>query len=449
MSRTKTYCRYFFNHVALYNGRASNPCCRYSKTSDNQKPVAYPKQPLVTFSETFYSDTWKELRRKAMAGEPDDGCHKCYDEENRGMRSLRQMANEMMSEDKMNVRTVMKNKEKGDWTELLDFIQTPKLTYIEMNLGNYCNLACNICSSSLSTKWEEDDIKLNENGFKREVFHPDTELKIKYNKEDYKDVNFIKFVGGEPMLHPKFISMLDFIIETGYSKNITLQVFTNASWVPKDKVVSRLKQFKKVRISLSIDGTEKVNDYTRHLSSWETVNATAREWLKISMQYDWFQIKWEPTLSVYNANHITEMTQWWIETCMEIRLNKRGNMSFEDSLYLEDENDINIYFNNVNYPKYLAPNIYPSHEEDYNIENYCNTLNERYYKAGRDRNMLVMRELKSMIRKGKELINSKPTTKDIIDFKKYHALLDKQRNKDITKSLPDLWQKVNKILDKS
>ena len=34
---------------------------------------------------------------------------------------------------------------------------------------------------------------------------------------------------------------------------------------------------------------------------------------------------------------------------MEIRLNKRGNISFEDALYLEDD-DINIYFNNVNYP---------------------------------------------------------------------------------------------------
>jgi hypothetical protein len=137
------------------------------------------------------------------------------------------------------------------------------------------------------------------------------------------------------------------------------------------------------------------------------------------------------------------MTQWWIETCMEIRLNKRGNISFEDSLYLEDEGDVNIYFNNVNYPKYLAPNIYPSHEEDYNIEDYCNLLTEKYYKEGRDRNMLVMKEIKSMIRKGKELINSKPKIKDVIDFKKYHVILDKRRNKDISKSLPDLWKKIN------
>lgn len=441
--RTKTYCRYFFNHVALYNGRASNPCCRYGKISEDQNPVAFPKQPLVSFSETFYSDTWKELRRKSMSGEYDDGCSKCYNEEKNGIRSLRQIANEMMSKDKMDVRAVMKEKEKGDWTQVLDFIQTPKLTYIEMNLGNYCNLACNICSSSLSTKWEQDDLYLKNSGFNRLVFEPDTELKIEYRKEDYEHVNFIKFVGGEPMLHPKFISIIDFIIETGYAKNITLQIFTNASWIPKQKIISRLKQFNKVRISLSIDGTEKVNDYTRHLSSWETVNATAREWLNLSMQYDCFQIKWEPTLSVYNANHIPEMTQWWIETCMEIRLNKRGNISFEDSLYLEDEGDVNIYFNNVNYPKYLAPNIYPSHEEDYNIEDYCNLLTEKYYKEGRDRNMLVMKEIKSMIRKGKELINSKPKIKDVIDFKKYHVILDKRRKKDISKSLPDLWKKIN------
>lgn len=441
--RSKTYCRYFFNHVALYNGRLSNPCCRYGKISEDQNPTAFPKQPLKTFSDTFYSDTWKELRRKSMAGEYEDGCSKCYEEEKKGIRSLREIANEMMSKDKMDVRTIMKDKEKGDWSDVLNFIETPKLTYIEMNLGNYCNLACNICSSSLSTKWEKDDRRLSHSGFERKVYKPDTELKIEYKKEDYENVERIKFVGGEPMLHPKFTSVIDFIIETGYAKNISLQIFTNASWIPKEKIVNRLKQFKKVRISLSIDGTEKVNDYTRHLSSWETVNATAREWLKLSMQYDCFQIKWEPTLSVYNANHIPEMTQWWIETCMEIRLNKRGNISFEDALYLEDDGDINIYFNNVNYPKYLAPNIYPSHVEDYNIEEYCKELNERYYKAGRDRNMFVMRELKSMIRKGKELINSKPERKDKIDFKKYHVLLDGIRDKDISKSLPDLWEKIN------
>ena len=79
--RSKTYCRYFFNHVALYNGRLSNPCCRYGKISEDQNPTAFPKQPLKTFSDTFYSDTWKELRRKSMAGEYEDGCSKCYEEE--------------------------------------------------------------------------------------------------------------------------------------------------------------------------------------------------------------------------------------------------------------------------------------------------------------------------------------------------------------------------------
>ena len=39
-----------------------------------------------------------------------------------------------------------------------------------MNLGNYCNLACNICSSSLSTKWEKDDRRLSHSGFERKVY---------------------------------------------------------------------------------------------------------------------------------------------------------------------------------------------------------------------------------------------------------------------------------------
>ena len=37
------------------------------------------------------------------------------------------------------------------------------------------------------------------------------------------------------------------------------------------------------------------------------------------MKYEGFQVKWEPTLSVYNANHIPEMFQWWLDLCLEIR----------------------------------------------------------------------------------------------------------------------------------
>ena len=447
---SKTYCKYLFNHVALWNGRLSNPCCRYNNKKGDLEdpknhPVAWPMEPVKSFNETFHSDKWNELRKNSLSGKKDPGCWKCYEEEEQGIYSLRQQANEIMLEQKVDAG--LTHDSQGDWAEVIDYIQTPKLTYIEMNLGNYCNLACNICSSSLSTKWEEDDRWLNdEMGFGRGAYGTDTKLQIDYNKQDYEHVNRIKFVGGEPMLHPKFGSIVDFIIETGYAKNIALHIFTNASWIPKDKIINRLKQFKEVKISLSIDGTEEVNDYTRHLSSWETVNATARSWLELSMKYEGFQVKWEPTLSVYNANHIPEMFQWWLDLCLEIR----GD-NIQKALLINQGEGINIYLNNVMYPAYLQPKLFP-HENNgegdkdlfRRIEKWLGDIKDKHYQAGNHWNMTTIRMLKETVRKGKSLIAQEPSRTEILDFYKYSILLDKRRGKNIKTALPEVWRLVTK-----
>ena len=443
---TKTYCKYFFNHIALWNGRLATPCCRYStKPGSETKSFAHPYESVRTFKETLLSDKWETLRKNSLAGIKDPGCWKCYEEEEKGIYSLRNQANEVMLDQK--VEAGLTHDSQGDWADILKYVQSTKLTYLEMNLGNYCNLACNICNSSLSTKWEEDDRWLKqEEGFDRGVFKSDTKLEIEYDKADYEHVNRIKFVGGEPMLHPKFLSIVDFIIETGYSKNIELQIFTNASWIPKDKIISRLSQFKRVRISLSIDGTEEVNDYTRHLSSWETVNATARRWMELSMEHEGIQVKWEPTLSVYNANHIPEMFQWWIDLCLEIR-----GENIQKALLIDKGTGINIYLNNVLDPSYLQPKLFPHHnngEGDKDlfrrIEIWLNDIKDKHYEQGNHWNMSAIRMLKEVVRKGKSLIEQEPSKKDILDFHKYSVLLDKRRGKDIKTALPEVWRLVTK-----
>ena len=71
----------------------------------------------------------------------------------------------------------------------------------------------------------------NFNSVKKYTIEKDWDIK------DFEYVEEIKFTGGEPMLHPNFIKTIDTILATGKQKNITLDIFTNASWVPKDKVI--------------------------------------------------------------------------------------------------------------------------------------------------------------------------------------------------------------------
>ena len=447
---TKTYCKYFFNHVALYNGRVANPCCRYGWGIKNATINPMPK--VNSFKEILHSEQWQKLRHNSMAGIPEPGCKKCYVEEANGIKSLRNMANEMFREDKMDIRAGMDSTR--DWANVLSKLYETKLTYIEMNLGNHCNLACNICSSTLSTKWEKDDAELTSKGFQRGVFGPDTKLEVPFNAEDYEHVETIKFVGGEPMLHPKFMSTVEDIINSGHAEHIRLQIFTNASWIPKGRLIARLKQFKKVRISLSIDGTEEVNNYSRHLSDWSIVNATAKKWLEIEKESKTIQVKWEPTLSIYNANHVPEMFKWWFDLNRIVK-----EVGFYEAIWNEEQGDINYYLNNVHSPEYLRPGNYADKTVSKDIDKFLDEITIRFdesllspsrrklggktHDALEDDYRFRLNAIKDPIKKAKSLILEPVNNKELIDFRKYTILLDDIRKKNIKKDLPKLWKISN------
>ena len=141
------------------------------------------------------------------------------------------------------------------------------------------------------------------------------------------------------------------------------------------------------------------------------------------------------------------MFQWWLDLCLEIR---KGD-TIQDALWLMEEHDLNIYLNNVMYPAYLQPKLFPHYnngEGDKDlfkrIETYLKELTDKYYDEDNHINMRTLRDLKRTVRKGKALIEQEPTKKEIHDFYKYSILLDKRRGKNIKTALPEVWRLVTK-----
>ena len=420
----KTYCKYLWSHVALFNGKSATPCCRYDHNTKEGSTVTRDK-PFTTFTETIHSSEWEELRRKSVAGEKEAGCWKCYEEEERGNWSLRNTANSMDF-----------NKPHGfDFTKTLEL----KLTYLEINLGNFCNLACNICCSDNSNLWYEDDKDLKTiSQYKRGNYKPDHQEGISLNIDDYKDVRLIKFVGGEPMIHPKFITLLDFLIDNGFHKQIQIQVFTNASWVPKDKIKNRLKQFDSVIISLSVDGVGQVNDYSRWPSNWNVVHEAAKMWLTMSKEHNNINIRWEPTLSIYNANHIPEMFSWWINLSMEV-LEK----PFQESIFDKEMQDINIIVNNVMWPTYMKPNLLPNKDfEAKKIERFVEKMYHLYLDTSDKRTKLMLKKLENLTSQAMKHIKPDMNEEDLKTFIHFSYDLDQRRNNNLTTQLPKLWNQI-------
>jgi len=226
------------------------PCCEYKYPAPTHK------------SENNFSnfDTWwtvenEALRQKMLNNQHDDGCTYCKNKESiPGQFHLRLYHNKCYPIKQDNY--------------------TPEIQQIEIRFGNYCNLKCLMCgpyaSSSLSEEYVRNNELFSSNDFK--VYNVKT---IRWWEEPgaldklYSMVQHVKSIhmtGGEPMMIPEVVDVLNSIENT----NVKVTFNTNMTRFTK-KVFVALSRFKTVGISASLEGVGKHNDYIRYGSKWETI----------------------------------------------------------------------------------------------------------------------------------------------------------------------------------
>jgi organic radical activating enzyme len=304
MSACKSFCIYPWMHLQLKPNGQAKPCCRFNhmnpayNNADGVPALAEYNVNKMTLTEISNSEFWKQLRQDMLDGKQIPGCHKCDRDDEHGNFSMRFNANRQWND--------------GNQDAPLDKYNSLKFEYLELTTGRYCNLKCRMCSSDLSTSWDDDDKVLAGHYYDRKDFsNRPSMLSLDFNEEDFENTKLIKLTGGEPMLAPTFIPFIDKIIDSGYAKNINLEIYTNASWVPKAKILDRLDKFKNLNIFLSIDGLNEVNDYVRAPSKWEVVNESAETWIKYSKENLKYSIVFSPTISLYNILNFPSMLRWW------------------------------------------------------------------------------------------------------------------------------------------
>lgn len=288
------------------------PCCRfefhnkeYLTPDRNYYFDDHNMSKNSSLSNSQNSELWNSIRKKLLNNETVAGCSKCYKEENISGFSMRTSENNLRNNE-------LQDKPAYD-------VSKPIIKYLEMTFGNYCNLKCRTCNADLSsTWWEDENVLVNTGNYSDRYYYIRTRtgktINIPFNwkPEDFINLEEIKFTGGEPMVHPDFIKLMDMLIDMDVAKNIKLDVFTNCSWIPGEKYLARLKHFKKINLSLSIDGIGAVNDYIRHPSDWATVDTAATAWLELEeANRNDVHVIWNPTINIYNIENVVAMTEWW------------------------------------------------------------------------------------------------------------------------------------------
>jgi hypothetical protein len=201
-----------------------------------------------------------KIQKDMLNGQRPESCAKCWNLEDRGIKSDRQLKNETVDFylDK-NIQDLFENCQ-----------QTKQdLMHYKIDTSNTCNAACVTCDSGSSSHWGEL-LRKNKQTYRRnwQILPQSIDQKI-----DYKTARLVNFRGGEPLLSKTNFHILEQLVSAGNTECF-ISFQTNGSVTPTSDQEMLLKNFKNLNFSLSIDGIGPVFEYLRYPLKWKDIEKT-------------------------------------------------------------------------------------------------------------------------------------------------------------------------------
>lgn len=286
----------------------AKPCCLYDDEilDDNGNKYLLAEHGL---QEIYKSKSMQNLRQEFLDGKKPAGCFRCWNEEDVGRTSKRMHTQVRLKELKNQV----------DYANL----QPDQLWFLDLKLGNICNLKCRICGSWSSSKWAEEEINYVadlKTPAQRKTHLAYTFLqqgawprKSPYFWENLKqllpDIKYFEFTGGEPWLIQEHIDLLKYAVAQGHSKNIDIHYNTNATQWPQD-LVEIWRDFGRVDIAFSIDNVGARFEYERYGADWDTANLIVNSVHSMQLLYPNITTQLCFTVNIQNVYYLDELLAW-------------------------------------------------------------------------------------------------------------------------------------------
>ena len=342
----KTFCILPWTHIASYTDGSALLCCIANSTNNLNLNNN-------TLEEVWNSEHFKSTRLKMLAGERVKECSACYNVEDVGIRSHRQIEN-----------WIWKNKLGEDYIGQLIASTKPdgsleqRWITLDLRLGNTCNLQCVMCRPIDSSKWVKQ-AKILKEELKTEVkwdWKHKVETYSVNNFEWYKNESFLTefyesaadmkhiiFGGGEPLYIKEHKEILKRLVELGHAEHIELRYHTNGTIYDKE-VVELWTKFKFVDVMISIDGHEYINSYIRHPADWNTIEQNLHLYDNTPVNID---VKLLCTVQALNIYYLPEFTEWLLAQDYKKISRKNLDGTFHPGI--------------LHYPQYLCAKILPAH----------------------------------------------------------------------------------------
>ena len=257
------------------------------------------------FSTIQNSHDMRKLRQQFIDGEQPETCRKCWREERSGRTSKR-----MHTLDRL--KHMLPDQ---DWT-----IDAKPLMFLDLKLGNICNLKCRICGSWSSSQFATEELaNLLPDEDKKSSFHYTMLKQGAWPRENpvfWKEIahvadqiRYLEFTGGEPFMIEEHFELLRSLVSSGLAPNIEIHYNTNGTQFPVDAEFI-WQSFKTVEIAFSIDDVGPRFEYQRTNAKWDEVTANIARFRQLRNQHSNIQLQVCSTVNVFNVCYLEELSHW-------------------------------------------------------------------------------------------------------------------------------------------
>jgi sulfatase maturation enzyme AslB (radical SAM superfamily) len=332
MINSQTLCTQLWNHAVVdIDKKKIRACCK-------TPAIQLTDDDIVNFKQDAFLNLpqLKEFRAEMLNGGKPAACQTCWNLEEKGTFSFRS-GPEAWHE-------YFKDLNYDDYT----------LSYhpndLDIQLDNYCDLKCLYCNEEFSSQWQSEKqkfgdiipvipIQTNYDDFIKSFF-----LWFNSVKDNFKR---IAFLGGEPLISPRFYHLLDEVLAAyngKFPEDLVINIITNLNTTPKylEKFINTINHYKdKVKFNINISQ-----------EAWGTQAETIRH----GLDFDRF---------IFNFNELAKIDGIVLSTITTVNVLSLSTLHKYLKFITEIESTYNIhiiiYPNLVSFPAHLKIDLMEKH----------------------------------------------------------------------------------------
>jgi MoaA/NifB/PqqE/SkfB family radical SAM enzyme len=193
------------------------------------------------------------------------------------------------------------------------------LMFLDLKLGNICNLKCRICGSWSSSQFATEEIQFTPREKQKQTYAYQMLRAGAWPRENSNfwdqidqhvdSIRYIEFTGGEPFLIQEHFDMLQGIVDRGIAGQVEIHYNTNGTQYP-DHAEQIWQHFKTVEIAFSIDDIGSRFEYQRSNAVWTEVCDNLDRFRDLREIHDNIRLQICTTVNVFNIYYLDQVAAW-------------------------------------------------------------------------------------------------------------------------------------------